>query len=421
MRCFFICYNQSMRDIATLKMAIEKQLTDSLEKISIVNLVDLFIEYAYNSRASDIHIKPEEDGVRVRFRIDGMLHDIFDKAKIDKNLHQEIITRIKVLSGLRTDEHQAPQDGRFMVKMESVGNIDVRVSIMPTYFGENAIMRILAETRTFDMKGLGFSDKDRAKVENAMKRSYGMILANGPTGSGKSTTLYTILKTLNDPSVSIVTIEDPIEYSMRGTNQIQVNNQVGLTFATGLRSILRQDPNIIMVGEIRDEETANIAVNAALTGHLVLSTLHTNDSATTFPRLIEMGVPPFLVASTINIAMGQRLLRRICENCKEERNLTDQEAKSLVEVFPEVEKNRKFYIGKGCEACSHSGFSGRLGIREVLEVSDEVRQLIMTKADAKQIKEAAVRNGMTTMIQDGFQKALEGQTTLEEVLRIIHE
>ncbi|OGY98068.1 MAG: hypothetical protein A3A43_03100 [Candidatus Liptonbacteria bacterium RIFCSPLOWO2_01_FULL_56_20] len=412
-----------MRDINSLKADIEHQLTQPLEKISVVSLVDLFVGYAYGARASDIHIEPTETALRVRFRIDGLLHDIFEKIKIKKDLHPEIISRIKVLAGLRTDEHLAPQDGRFRVKVEGMGNFDVRVSIMPTYYGENAILRILAETQSFTLDTLGFVAKDLERVQAAIRKTYGMILANGPTGSGKTTTLYTILKQLNRPEVSIITIEDPIEYSLEGTTQIQVNNETGLTFANGLRSILRQDPNIVMVGEIRDQETAGIAVNAALTGHLVLSTLHTNDAATTFPRLTDMGVPPFLVASTVNIAMAQRLVRTICEGCKTERVLAKEELKSLGEIIPDVETTSKtvFYIGQGCAACNQTGYQGRIGVREVLDVNDEIRQLIMNRANAAQIKDTAIKNGMITMIHDGLQKALKGITTIEEVLRIIHE
>jgi len=418
-----------MRDIKAIRAALEKELSQiNVEKVSVVDLVDLFVQYAYAARASDVHIEPTATDVRIRLRIDGMLQDLFiDKPKVSKNLHLELISRIKVLSGLRTDEHLTPQDGRLRVKVEGYGNIDIRVSIMPTYYGENAIMRLLAETQIFALENLGFLLKDLERVQQAIKKPYGMILANGPTGSGKSTTLYTILKELNRPEVSIITIEDPIEYSLEGATQIQVNTQTGLTFAGGLRSILRQDPNIVMVGEIRDQETAAIAVNAALTGHLVLSTLHTNDSATTFPRLIDMGVPPFLVASTINIAMGQRLVRTLCENCKKERALSETEMKSLLEVIPEamgiakVAKKLTFFYGEGCDACGKSGYRGRIGIREVLEMNEEIRQLIMNRANARQIKEAAVKNGMMTMIQDGFQKALKGITTIEEVLRIINE
>jgi type IV pilus assembly protein PilB len=410
---------QSIEEIKSIHSKIDKILSQPAEKISVVNLVDQIVELAFVSHSSDIHMEPAAGYLRVRFRIDGMLHDVFEPNKINVVVHQEIISRIKVLSGLRTDEHLSPQDGRFKVKIQN-GEVDLRVSIIPTYHGENCILRVLAESADFELESLGFSEADLERVQDAIKRPYGMILANGPTGSGKSTTLYTILKKLNHPDVSIVTIEDPIEYSMDGASQIQINSQVGLTFASGLRSILRQDPNVIMVGEIRDEETASIAVNAALTGHLVLSTLHTNDAATTFPRLIDMKVPPFLVASTVNIAMGQRLVRTICPDCKKERKLTASEAKSLKEILPDL-PTTKFFAGAGCDACNHSGFRGRVGIREVLPVTDEIRQLIMDRANAKQIKEAAVKHGMTTMIEDGLHKATEGLTTLEEVLRIIHE
>jgi type IV pilus assembly protein PilB len=412
-----------MRDIKSLESSIETQLDQPFEKISVINLVDSFVEYAYTTRASDIHIEPTKEGVRIRFRIDGLLQDVFDPKKISRELHQEVISRIKVLSGLRTDEHALPQDGRLKVKIEEFGDVDVRVSVMPTYYGENAILRVLAETQNFNLEDLGFLPNDLKKVEHSIQKPYGMILANGPTGSGKTTTLYTILKRLNKADVSVITIEDPIEYSLIGTTQIQINERVGLTFANGLRSILRQDPNIIMVGEIRDEETAAIAVNAALTGHLVLSTLHTNDAATTFPRLLDMGVPPFLVASTANIAIGQRLVRMLCQKCKVKRAMTAEEIKSASELIPEVARysSKVFYTAKGCDECGHAGYRGRVGIREVLEVNDEIRQLVMGRANAGQIKEAAVKNGMTTMVRDGLEKVLKGLTSLEEILRIIHE
>ena len=281
----------------------------------------------------------------------------------------------------------------------------MRVSIVPTYHGENAIMRVLVATQTFTLKDLGFWPQDLEKVEKAIRKPYGMILANGPTGSGKTTTLYTILKELNKPDISVITIEDPIEYSLGGTTQIQTDAQTGLTFANGLRSILRQDPNIIMVGEIRDEETADIAVNAALTGHLVLSTLHTNDAATTFPRLIDMGVPPFLVASTVNIAMGQRLVRQLCNVCKIPRIADRREARELVRIscrrgkiarFPE---EKRFIAAVGCAECDNSGYIGRIGIREVLEVDGNIRELIVARASAQDIKMAAVKGGHADDVQ----------------------
>lgn len=411
-----------MRDIKSLRFLIDSQLVQPIAKISVIDVVDLLIEYAYTVKASDIHLDPGKLGARIRFRIDGLLMDVFGRLKVNNELHQEIIARIKVLAGLRTDEHFLPQDGRLKVQVEDFGDVDVRVSIAPTYYGENAVLRVLAETQNFDLESLGFAPEELKKLERAIKRPYGMILANGPTGSGKSTTLYTILKRLNRPEMSIITIEDPIEYSLEGATQIQIHEQAGLTFASGLRSILRQDPNIIMVGEIRDQDTASISVNAALTGHLVLSTLHTNDAATTFPRLLDMGVPPFLVASTINVAIGQRLIRKVCERCRAERELSAEELRSLKEILPEAQGHSKyFFVGEGCFECNKTGYRGRIGVREVLEINDEIRQLIMNRANAKQIKEAAVRAGMITILNDGIKKAAQGLTSLEEVLRIIHE
>lgn len=404
-------------------LVIQKELAKPVEEMSIIGLIDALIEYAYRSRASDVHIQPFEDEIKVRLRIDGILHDIF---VLPKKIQSEIITRIKVLANLRTDEHQAAQDGRFRVSIKKPEiNFDIRVSIIPTYYGENSILRILAEqAQISNLKGLGFKPKDLTKLEQAIKKPYGMILATGPTGCGKTTTLYTILKTLNSRDVSIITIEDPIEYSIEGISQIQANIKTGLTFATGLRSILRQDPNILMVGEIRDQETAGIAVNAALTGHLLLSTLHTNDAATALPRLIDLGIQPFLIASTVNAVVAQRLVRMICQNCRVEKTLSETEAKSLAETLPIATKGRlyiKFSVGKGCKKCFQSGYHGRIGIQEVLEINDKIRLMIMKRANASEIQAAAVKMGMTTMFEDGFQKALKGITTLEEILRVIHE
>ncbi len=413
---------------------MDEMLAKPIESLSVIDFVNIIIEYAYTMKASDVHLEPSEEGCRLRFRIDGILRDVIDEKAISLALHHEVISRIKVMSGLRTDAHFLPQDGRFRVRLAEIGELDVRVSIVPTYHGENSIMRVLVANDTFSLSDLGFWPKDLERVEKAIHKPYGMILANGPTGSGKTTTLYTILKELNKPDISVITIEDPIEYSLTGTTQIQTDVQTGLTFANGLRSILRQDPNIIMVGEIRDEETANIAVNAALTGHLVLSTLHTNDAATTFPRLIDMGVPPFLVTSTVNIAMGQRLVRKLCPACKIPAALTPAELTSLSESFSEGEnpfasalehvqalKEKTFYSSVGCPQCDNSGFVGRMGIREVLEVDEKIRQLIVARASAQDIKAAAVRAGMVTMFGDGIAKASEGLTTIGEILRIIHE
>jgi len=402
------------------KNAAENQPEQGKE-LSIIDLVDSLVEDAYHARASDIHIDPEDKRVRVRFRVDGVLHDSFI---FPKEIHSEIVTRIKVLSGLRTDEHQAAQDGRFRIIIKKEGPVDVRVSIAPTYYGENAVLRLLAEkAEKFTLETLSFSEADKKKVVNAIKKPYGMILCTGPTGSGKTTLLYSFLKALNTPKISIITIEDPIEYSIEGIDQIQINPRTGLTFANGLRSLLRQDPNVIMVGEIRDEETAAIAVNAALTGHLLLSTLHTNDAATTLPRLIDMKVEPFLIASTVNIAVGQRLVRKICSNCKIKKPVSENEIKSLSEALPKkiLEGCKEFYQGAGCNKCNKSGYYGRIGIYEVMEIDDDIRAAIIRKADSNEIRNIAVKNGMTTMVEDGLKKVLSGMTTIEEILRVIHE
>lgn len=399
----------------------QKQLVELLrEELSIIAIVDKLILDAQGDRASDIHIDPREKEVRVRLRIDGVLHDRFTCAK---NMHNEIISRIKVLAGLRTDEHQAAQDGRFRVAIPTGGSIDVRVSITPTYHGENAVLRLLSDgSEQFTLESLGFSETDRDEITRAIKRPFGMILSTGPTGSGKTTTLYTLIRMLSTPDVSIVTIEDPIECALEGISQIQANPRTGLTFASGLRSMLRQDPDIIMVGEIRDAETAGIAVNTALTGHLLLSTLHTNDAATTLPRLLDMGIDPYLVASTVNIAIGQRLVRRICDDCKESYSPTEIEKNSIRGLLGrELRGNAKFYRASGCDTCGETGYRGRLVLSEVLVVNRIIQEAILRKESAGAIKELAVKNGMTTMLEDGMGKAEQGMTTLTEVLRTLND
>ena len=409
----------SMRNIKSLKLAVERQIANPPGEVSIIELVDLFVEYAYSSRASDIQIDIGDDKVVVRLRIDGILQDIFT---LPKELQSEVISRIKVLSGLKTDIHHVPQDGRFKAKIGDVEEIDVRVSIAPTYSGENAVMRILAETaQKFKLEDIGFNEKQYRMIIRAIHKPYGMILANGPTGSGKTTTLYTIIKELSTRAVSIITIEDPIEYSIEGITQIPVNVQAGLNFANGLRSILRQDPNIIMVGEIRDTETASIAVNAALTGHLMLSTLHTNDAATTFPRLLDMGVPPFLVASTVNVVIAQRLMRKVCQSCKQQKFLSIADIEHLGQLAEVYIEKKVYTAGAGCDECDGLGYRGRVGIFEVLSVIEEIRSLIANRSSASQIKQEAVKNGMHTMTQGAFEKAIQGETTIEEVLRMIYE
>lgn len=388
--------------------------------VSITKIVDSVIEHAYQDRASDIHIEAEENNSVIRFRIDGILHDVLF---LPKGLHEQVIARIKVLSRLRTDEHLSPQDGKMRVKMEDE-DLDIRVSILPMVDGEKAVLRLLSSHfQQFSLVNLGMSKNDLAKIQAAFTKSFGMILSTGPTGSGKSTSIYAILKILNTREKNITTIEDPVEYRIKGVNQIQVNAKTNLTFAAGLRSILRQDPNIIFVGEIRDNETAGIAVNAALTGHLVLSTLHTNDAATALPRFTDMGLEPYLIASTVNVIIGQRLVRKICDMCKSSvvvnkndllKNISED---MLLKYFGDKDVIR-MYKGHGCKVCHMTGYKGRIGIFEVLEVTASLRELIAKKITSDIIAKKAQEEGMTTMFEDGLEKVATGMTTLEEILRV---
>jgi type IV pilus assembly protein PilB len=388
--------------------------------IPIAKIVDLLINYAYQDKTSDIHIEPEEKNSLVRFRIDGILHDVLYLPKV---IHDQIITRLKVLSKLRTDEHLTAQDGKIRIQLPEE-NLDIRVSILPITDGEKAVLRLLSShSRQFTLVDLGMNESDLKKVTNGFRKSYGMVLSTGPTGSGKTTSIYAILKIINTREKNITTIEDPVEYRIKGLNQIQVNVKTNLTFANGLRSILRQDPNVVFVGEIRDAETAGIAVNAALTGHLVLSTLHTNDAATSLPRLTDMGVEPFLVASTVNVIVAQRLVRKICEMCKVSTSTTLDELaahlplKSIKKHFGEKQEIR-IYKGQGCKICHTTGYTGRIGVFEVLEVTKTIKKLITEKADSDVIQQQAVAEGMATMLDDGLDKVGKGLTTIEEVLRV---
>ena len=381
----------------------------------IQELVSTIIDHGYKNKASDIHIEPFEKKSVIRLRIDGILHDI---VELPKNLHNQVVTRIKVMADLQTDEHLNPQDGKitFDTDMEE---LDLRVSIAPITEGEKVVMRLLSErSRQFSLHDLGFSDKDFEKVKQAYEQPHGMILVTGPTGSGKTTTLYSIIKILNRRDVNITTIEDPVEYDIEGINQIQTNQQTGLTFARGLRSLVRQDPDIILVGEIRDEETAGIAINSAMTGHLVLSTLHTNDAATAIPRFMDLGIEPFLIASTINIIVAQRLVRKICTNCKVSKLVKVKDLQEdFQKNFPEKDEVR-LYHGEGCEICHGSGYQGRIGIFEVLIMNDQIRDAITDKENAEVIQKVAIASDMTTMLEDGIQKVRQGITTLEEVVRV---
>lgn len=490
----------------------EDTSADKVESIiseaPVARAVNILIEYAIKSRASDIHIEPRESYVQVRYRIDGILHDTMT---LPKALMSSIISRIKILSNLRIDEHRIPQDGRIKINMAGM-NISLRVSTLPVMDGEKVVMRLLDEsTKALTLEELGYKGQALVTIENALKKPHGMLLVTGPTGSGKSTTLYSVLSALNTIGVNISTVEDPVEYRIQGVNQTQVASKVGMTFASGLRALLRQDPDIIMVGEIRDSETAEIAVHAALTGHVVLSTLHTNDAAGCLPRLLDMEIEPFLIASTVNAVVGQRLVRKLCPHCVEaytpdekvieeiiedfslrkeflinnkplpmakeapakaeaeatsmgERkiavpgdlelekknilekmaadpamvNRSAQEAEEIVlrdKIFlPEAEKDKKqakstksqtlhltLYRSKGCNKCDNTGYLGRMGIYEVLEMNEEIGKLIVGHASTEDIQHVAVENGMITMQQDGFLKALEGITTVEEVLRVTRE
>jgi type IV pilus assembly protein PilB len=408
-------YNQKMQAQFDVLLG-EKRKDTPIEEI-----VQGIIENAYDAKASDIHIEPRRNESIVRIRIDGILHDILT---IPKELHEQIVTKIKVDARLRTDEHMSAQDGKIQKEIKNE-HVDIRVSLVPIIYGEGCVMRLLtSKHREFGLSDLGLSDENMKRLKTGFTRPYGMILSTGPTGSGKSTSMYSILKILNTKERNIATIEDPVEYDIEGMNQIQVNPQTNLTFAAGLRSILRQDPDIIYVGEIRDNETADIAIHSAMTGHLVLSTLHTNDAATSIPRLIDMGVEPFLVSSTISVIVAQRLVRKVCESCKVSTTMTPTEIahhipkEAVKSAFGNV-KSVRLYMGKGCPVCHNTGYSGRIGIFEVLMISPRIQELIHDKTDADTITKQAVKEGMQTMLLDGLQKVTQGITTIEEVLRVI--
>lgn len=399
--------------------AVQRGKTD--EK-SIIQLTNSILQHGSRSRASDVHIEPRKHFSYVRERVDGVLHTVL-KMPID--VHALVVTRIKVLSKLATDEHARPQDGKLQFEDSEAKKIDVRVSLTPTTDGEKVVMRLLSsQDNALPLESIGMQGADLEAFKKGTSRSWGMVLVTGPTGSGKTTSLYAAVRRLHRDEVNIATIEDPVEYDLPGVNQIQVNNKVDVTFANGLRSILRQDPNIILVGEIRDKETAGIAINAAMTGHLVFSTLHTNDAATSVPRLRDMGVESFLIASTLNLIIAQRLVRTICVACRHSVELSAKDVKAAVEpeAYKKIMKGKKkvrLYEGAGCHVCRNTGYVGRTGLFEMLHVDQKIRDLIMKNATAEEIHKAAVKNGMTTMLDDGVEKALQGLTTLEEVLRVI--
>ncbi len=416
-----------------------KKLEEIAQDLPVIRIVDTLIKHAILQGASDIHIEPDEKEVRVRYRIDGILHEAMT---LPKQVKEGITARIKVLSNLKLDEHRVPQDGRFKIERKGL-KISFRVSILPVFDGEKIVMRLLNESsKGLTLETMGMLGKGLEIVHRQITRPNGMILVTGPTGSGKTTTLYTIMDLLNTPEVNISTVEDPIEYRMPRINQTQIYSKVGLTFAAGLRSLLRQDPDIIMVGEIRDNETMEMAIQAAMTGHLVLSTLHTNSAAATLPRLIDMGAEPFLIASTVNVIIAQRLVRKLCSNCKKEYKLSDKELQTLKdsydmdEVLAVLKKNKDvgkklkdkkdwrevtLYKAVGCERCHQEGYHGRNGIFEVLEIDEEIKKMISQKASSEEIEKKAREKGMFTMVEDGLLKAVMGITSVEEILRVTKE
>lgn len=394
-----------------------------IREAPVANIVNQLLEYALKTRASDIHIEPQDDRTRVRYRIDGILQE---KILLPKGVHDALVSRIKILAVLKIDEKRLPQDGRFSFTFGKE-EVDLRISTVPTVFGEKVVMRLLPKTAgapTFLELGLrGFSLK---ALETQLLRTHGIILICGPTGSGKTTTLYSVLSKISTTKVNVVTIEDPVEYQIPGVNQVQANPGVGLTFASALRSFLRQDPNIIMVGEIRDTETADLAIQAALTGHQVFSTVHTNSAAGAPPRLLDMGVEPFLLTSALNAVVGQRVVRKICSHCRVQYDAPSEVAENMKKVLgkylPQNQTNlMKFYKGQGCSFCSKTGYLGRIGIFEVLVITDAVSKLVLEHASSGAIEDLAVSSGMITMKQDGYMKVLEGITTMEEVLRVAQD
>ncbi|MEK7084369.1 MAG: GspE/PulE family protein [Patescibacteria group bacterium] len=407
------------------------------EELPIINIVNNILQHAVYEDASDIHIEPTPHGLSIRYRVDGILHTMMT---LPSKVKDGIVARVKILANLKIDEHMTPQDGRIQMELNT-DHLSFRVSIIPVYDGEKIVLRILHEDqKALTLDDLGLLPGPKKLVEESIKKPNGMMLVTGPTGSGKTTTLYTILNVLNQPGVNISTIEDPIEYHIEGINQSQVNPRVGFTFATGLRAFLRQDPNIIMVGEIRDQETAEIAIHAAMTGHLVLSTLHTNDAPTTLPRLTDMGVPPFLVAFTANLVMAQRLIRKICAYCKEPFQLDKTEldhlaklidTKTMIPLWKEhgvtldpremTQESMLFFRGAGCPRCGQTGYKGRIGIYEVLPIDKPLQKIIAENGTVADIRSYAAAHGMMSLLEDGLIKAKQGITTIEEILRVTKE
>ncbi|OGH21067.1 MAG: hypothetical protein A2186_02235 [Candidatus Levybacteria bacterium RIFOXYA1_FULL_41_10] len=397
------------------------QISQIIKEAPIAKIVSTILEYALSSRASDVHIEPQEDRIRVRYRIDGIL---YDRLSLPKTVQESVISRIKILSDMKIDEHRTPQDGRFNFKAQEK-EVDLRISVLPTVYGEKIVIRLLRKSGGVpSLQDLGLNGVSLKNLETNILRPHGIIIVCGPTGSGKTSTLYSVLAKLNTPRVNIMTLEDPVEYQISGVNQVQINPAIGLTFATGLRSFLRQDPNIILVGEIRDKETTELAIQAALTGHLVFSTLHTSSAAGALPRLIDLGAETFLLSSVMNAVVGQRIVRQICPNCKESyapsAQIVEELKKNLGRLFP-ANQQVQLYRGKGCGECGGSGYLGRIGVFEVLPVSQKIASLILEHPESVAVEKEAVLEGMITMKQDGYLKVIQGVTTIEEVLRVAQE
>ena len=412
---------EAVPEVAPTKIIDIKKLGEIIREAPIAKIVSTLLEFAIRSRASDIHLEPEEGKTRVRYRIDGILHE---KLILPKTVHEALVSRIKILCGMKIDEKRMPQDGRFTFRTDGE-EVDLRVSSLPTVYGEKIVMRLLKKTGGVpDLPDLGLRGRALKNLEEAIAKPVGIIIVCGPTGSGKTTTLYAVLSRVNSTRVNIITLEDPVEYQIAGVNQVQVNPLAGLTFATGLRSFVRQDPNIIMVGEIRDKETTDLAIQASLTGHLVFSTLHTNSATGALPRLLDLGAEPFLLASSISAIVGQRVCRRVCPYCKEEYEPLEPIVADIKEVlgklFDEKKYGSKFKIfkGKGCKECNNTGYLGRVGIFEVLPVTEKIGRLILERTPAMDLEKQAIEEGMITMKQDGYLKVLEGVSTIEEVLRV---
>jgi type II secretory ATPase GspE/PulE/Tfp pilus assembly ATPase PilB-like protein len=417
-----------LEDLASVQNDVNdfRSLQDLLEKRSTTDIVTFLLGAGLKLEASDVHVEAEEKGIVVRFRLDGILHDV---AMLPVEAYKKLVARIKLVSALKININTTPQDGRFTIKNPD-GDVDVRVSTMPTVFGESIVMRLLRQSRGgLSLDQIGLVGDAYEKLKHEIERPNGMIITTGPTGSGKTTTMYAVLQILNEPGVKIITLEDPVEYRMQGINQSQIDRSKDYTFAKGLRSILRQDPDIAMVGEIRDLETADIAIQAALTGHLILSTIHTNSASGAIPRFLSMGVKPFLLAPALNCVIGQRLVRLLCQKCKKKVTLSEEQKERVETALANLpqkqaaeiaQKEKIFYTGGGCEACHGIGYKGRVGIYEIFIMSQVIEQLILTgQVSEFEIEKIAVQNGMVTMVQDGLMKALEGKTSVDEVFRVI--